>query len=294
MKVSKENKRADQQPSPDEGKVQRLSKTRGRAEVSRVGRKLEARGSSYRVIGIYAIVCCANDRVYVGKSINIHRRLIAHKSYLNSKIRSKEHTNRKLYNDVQKYGWESFECYILEQFDEIDEDLIASRELYWMRRLDTVGTRHGYNLRLDSETKMIVTDETRKLISESVKGDKNPNYGNYWTDDQRERMSKDAIMRHELPDSPYNDEWRSKIGKAATQLWKDEEKKRRMADNVSKARTSHVFHQYTMSGEYVRSWDSVHEILKTIPGLRRAGIYNVCSGYRPHYKGTVWKKELKI
>lgn len=293
MTVSKENKRADQQPSPDEGKVQRLSKTRSQAEVSRVGRKLEARGSSYRVIGIYAIVCRENGKVYVGKSINVRKRLISHKCSLRAKKRSKKATNRKLYNDVQLYGWESFDCYILEEFDTIDEILIADRELHWMMHLNSTDPNEGYNLRLDSETAMIVHDDTRALISAAVSGEKNPNYGNYWTDEQRKHMSEIAKSRHN-GDGPYGDEWRRKIGEASSRTCEDETKKQAMADNVSKATTIYVFYQYDMDGNFIKKWDTVHEILKANPGLKRAGIYNVCCGYRPHYRGYIWKKELKI
>lgn len=293
MKVSKEDKRANQQPSPDEGKVQRLSKTRSRAEVSRVGRKLEARGSSYRVIGIYAIECKVNGKIYIGKSINICRRLIQHKCNLTSKTFIKKSTNRALYKDVQKYGWGNFECYIIEQFPLPIEDLIADRELHWMRQFRTTDPNFGYNRRLDSETKMIVHPETRKLISEAVKGEKNPNYGNYWTDEQKRHMSQVAKSRHG-PDGPYNEEWRRKIGESATIMWKDEGKKRRMAEKVAEKKRIFDFFQFTKDGQFIRKWESIKEILDANPGLRRAGIYNSCCGYRPHYRGYVWKKELKI
>lgn len=293
MKVSKDDKRADQQPSPDEGKVQRLSKTRSQAEVSRVGRKLEARGSSDRIIGIYAIVCLENGKVYVGKSINVRARLMSHKCALRSKTRRKKHTNRRLYEDVQKFGWECFECYVLEEFDSIDEDLIASRELHWMKHLNATDRNQGYNLRLDSETKMITHEDTRKLLRVAMSGENNPNYANYWNDDQKRRMSEIAKERHSR--GIYKTERILKMrSETSRNTWKDPEKKRKMAKKVSEKRRVYNFLQYTRDGDFVRKWESVEDIINSNPGYKWQNIYSVCNGYKPTYMGYVWKKELKI
>lgn len=37
------------------------------------------------------------------------------------------------------------------------------------------------------------SEEFRKKISDLVKGDKNPNYGNYWTDEQKEALRKKQV-----------------------------------------------------------------------------------------------------
>ena len=71
----------------------------------------------------------------------------------------------------------------------MNEDLLRERELYWMRKFNSTDRRYGYNLRMDSSTSMIVHEETRKRLSESNSGEKNPNYNNKWSEEMKQYMS---------------------------------------------------------------------------------------------------------
>lgn len=45
----------------------------------------------------------------------------------------------------------------------------------WMIKFDSINRKKGYNLRLDSETKMIISEETRKKCRQSqIERYKNP------------------------------------------------------------------------------------------------------------------------
>jgi len=72
---------------------------------------------------------------------------------------------------------------------EFNEELLKERELYWITTLDTINRDKGYNLRLDSSTGMVCNEETRKLLSLKNSGENNPNYGNQWSDIQKENLS---------------------------------------------------------------------------------------------------------
>ena len=279
----------NQQRSPEQGNVQRLSKACSHT-VSRVGETRSAEASL--TIGIYSITNTVDGKVYVGKSKNIESRWSAHRCNL-TKTKSAKHCNRHLLNAVNKYGINAFKFEIIESFDSVDESLIAERELFHIQRLDSLNRKKGYNLRLDSDSKMIVHPETILLHQEISLGEKNPNYGNNWTREQKEKMSLIAKQRH-ASNLFYNDEWKKKISEKSTLMWQDEEKKKAMGENVSKATTRWAIDQLTKAGELVRSYSSVKEVVAENPGFKWQNIYSVCNGYKKSYMGFVWVKRCKI
>lgn len=241
-------------------------------------------------IGIYCIRNTVDDKRYIGKSRNIEARLYTHRNTL-SKSQTKD-VNRHLYAAVQKYGIDAFEFFILEEHTELDEARLSDRELFFIDLYNTCCRDHGYNLRRDSSTNTFVHDETRKLISLLNTGFNNPNYGNRWTDEMKESMSKIAKERHAA--GVYGDEWKQKIGKASTEMWKDVDKKHKMAKKVSETRSKFRFFQFDKhTKELIRVWESMDEIIKENPDYFRIAIYNVCRGDKKSYRGYVWIKELK-
>ena len=141
-------------------------------------------------IGIYCIKNLINNKVYIGKSINIEVRIQRHFYCLRKEVRDKKQTNRYLFDSFKKYGEGNFIWFILETFEEVNDGLLADREIYFMDLFNSCNRDFGYNLRRDSSTKTEVHEDTRKLISENNRGDKNPNFGNKWTQEQKDRMSR--------------------------------------------------------------------------------------------------------
>ena len=132
--------------------------------------------------GIYTILNKIDRKIYVGKSINIEKRLISHKNHL----RINKHHNTHLQNAVNKYGIENFEFEVLE---ECEERFLVSEENYWINMLNTCNRKYGYNLlggnplngngRMSPESiektrvKKIgkkASEETKRKMSESRKG----------------------------------------------------------------------------------------------------------------------------
>jgi len=93
-----------------------------------------------------------------------------HVTLLNTKSKDE---NIHLINAWHKYGRAAFTYYVVEYVYEEDlqklEQKLAERELYWMQQLHTLDNSSGYNLRLDSEGKCIVSEETRERLSKSEK-----------------------------------------------------------------------------------------------------------------------------
>lgn len=242
--------------------------------------------------GVYSITNKIDGKRYIGKSINIHSRFWYHRNSLLKDVRGKD-TNRYLFNAVKKHGIDSFSFDVLESFDTISDAELADREIYWMDFYNSCSREYGYNLRRDSSTKTEVHPETLVLLSIANTGDGNPNWGNFWTDEQKESMRQIAVDRHSSG-LYYGDEWRAKISEASKKIWIDEEKKAKMAKAVALSSSEYRFYQYDkVSKELVRVWENMWDIIEAHPDYHKIAIYSVCNGHKKSYRGFVWKKELK-
>ena len=83
--------------------------------------------------GIYVIQNNVNQKKYVGKALDIYRRIKCHVTNLNTKNKNE---NRHLINAWHKYGREQFSYYVIEYTcepnDECLEKKLSERELYWI------------------------------------------------------------------------------------------------------------------------------------------------------------------
>ena len=89
-----------------------------------------------KVQGVYGILCQANGKWYVGAGKNINVRFYNH--FADARI-SPRHSH--LYDDMQEYGRDSFEAYLLEEVD--DTRILSQRELFWQKKLNSKDG--GYN-----------------------------------------------------------------------------------------------------------------------------------------------------
>ena len=122
--------------------------------------------------GIYVIENIVNNKKYVGKSKNVYKRIHQHVSDILILERN-YNENPHLLNSVNYYGLDNFKYYIVEEFiqDENLEENLKIRELYWMKKLNTLDREFGYNLRYDSEGKCFCSQETKDKISKRAKKD---------------------------------------------------------------------------------------------------------------------------
>lgn len=117
-------------------------------------------------IGIYIIRNKINNKVYIGKSKNIERRWKQYSyGYRNQ---NSNYLNQHLLNSMNEYGFDNFEFIIQE---ECEFNLLSERELFWMVHYNSFDMNHGYNLRVDSSSGMIVHDFTSKKISNRLKAE---------------------------------------------------------------------------------------------------------------------------
>ena len=160
--------------------------------------------------GIYCIKNKTNGKVYIGKSKNIYSRLYQHLSDLNlGKHKSK---NSHLLNAWIKYGRDNFEYVVLEYLDEQNEQLVKERELYWILEFKSIDRNFGYNLRLDSETRMIVHKETSEKISRRLKKEwangirkeHGKKLSENWSNNEERKIQQSGILKENLTKYYYN------------------------------------------------------------------------------------------
>ena len=92
------------------------------------------------MIGIYKIINKINNKVYIGQSIDIDRRLKDHISGLNGNYGHNPHFQ----NAWNKYGEKNFEFEIVEEVE--DTNLLDEREIYYISKYDSNNPDKGYNM----------------------------------------------------------------------------------------------------------------------------------------------------
>jgi group I intron endonuclease len=211
--------------------------------------------------GVYLIRNLINGKVYIGKSINIYKRIIAHICSLTAK-RTKEE-NPHFIAAWHKYGKKAFEYVILEEcsFEELSE-----KELFWMQKYNSTNSKIGYNKRLDSKGGMIPHKETRL------------------------KLTKALNKRFLDPDE------RKKIGDKSKAFWKNNpDRKELMSLNVKLTKQQkYKFLKLSEDNTLIKVYDTVEEIIKENPSYKWQNIYSVCNGYKKRIYGYKWRKELKI
>lgn len=211
--------------------------------------------------GIYLIRNLINGKVYVGKSINIYKRIIAHICGLTAKRKKEE--NSHFISAWHKYGKNAFEYIVLEEccFEKLSE-----QEVYWMNFYNSNDSKKGYNKRLDSEGGMIPHKETKLKLKTALHNRfKDPNE-------------------------------RKKIGDKSKAFWKNNpDKKELMRLNVKKTKQKkHRFLQLNEDETIVKIFETIDDIIKENPTYKWQNIYSVCNGYKKRIYGYKWRKELKI
>lgn len=99
--------------------------------------------------------------------------------------------NQYFYRAIQKYGWDNFRHEIL--FSELTKEEACSKEIELIALYDSTNPDAGYNISLGGELGnlgLVVSEETRKKMSESTKGEKNPMFGKHHTLETCEKIGK--------------------------------------------------------------------------------------------------------
>ena len=115
-----------------------------------------------KICGIYKITSPTN-KIYIGQSININKRILKYKSYDCKQ-------QPKLYYSLKKHGWKNHKFEIIKR---CDKNELNDLEIFYIKFYNTFNTNEGLNLSNGGHTTEI-TKESRNKISKSKLGKKRP------------------------------------------------------------------------------------------------------------------------
>jgi len=220
--------------------------------------------------GIYLIKNTKTNKVYIGSSIKLKARKRRHFKDL----REQKHHSNKLQNSYNKHGKDCFTFETIETYDEIDYDKLLEREQYWMDYYDCYNK--GYNCRPKAESNYghVHTEETKKIMSENNKGEKNGMYGKSHSEETKQKLREAMLGR------VVSEETREKkriIGLGRTHT---EESKLKQ----SRAKKSRPIYQLDLEGNIIKEWYSKREPLREL-GFH---IHTTLKGKSKFGKGFLW------
>lgn len=112
--------------------------------------------------GIYKIKNVVNNKVYIGQSRNLKKRLNEHFNNL----KNNRHNNLHMQSSYNKYGLESFETEIVEYCKETE---LTKKELYWINYYNSHDKVVGYNIDIPNleDESFYLSQETKDKISKA-------------------------------------------------------------------------------------------------------------------------------
>jgi group I intron endonuclease len=146
---------------------------------------------------IYKTTCLISNKFYIGLSkFNPEE----NPNYLGSGFLLKK--------SIKKHGRNNFKKEIIEVCD--NKEILCERERYWIKKLCSNKREIGYNICEggqwgDNWKNHPNKEELRKKASKRVMGKKNPNYGNKWSDEQKDIAKNRVIKRGGIVDKETNE-----------------------------------------------------------------------------------------
>lgn len=102
-----------------------------------------------KISGVYLILNTVNSKVYVGQSVDVKIRYIAHLSAL--RIGTTKKSNPYLQRSFDLYGESAFDFVLLERCER-NKFLLNSLERFWIDYFNSANSLYGYNLIAYSES----------------------------------------------------------------------------------------------------------------------------------------------
>jgi group I intron endonuclease len=115
----------------------------------------------YKKCGIYKITSIANNKIYIGQSVDIDERRYEHFRKLNTNI----HGNKHLQNSYNKYGESNFKFEIIEI---CEKQHLNAREYYWINFYKSHLRENGFNIHMPTDDERVyeLSDETKRKLAE--------------------------------------------------------------------------------------------------------------------------------
>lgn len=209
-------------------------------------------------MGVIYKIKSPSDKLYVGKTYNLRKRINAHK------CSAKKGKNILLHNSIRKYGWDA---HVLEVIEEVPDELMDEREMFWIKELGTYcyENKMGMNMTKGGDgqrTTWMHDIERRKWYSEKFKGENGSFYGRKHTEETKRIISQKSR------------EWNLKNGIKIPE-WGVEKGRLKVIKPVL---------LYDKNGIFVKEFVSYTEAGKYI-GAKAGQVWESVSGQRTQVKG---------
>ena len=211
---------------------------------------------------IYKIISPSN-KVYIGKTYDLRKRINCHKSY------ARKGRGKILHNSIRKYGWEAHHLEVLEN---IDDSILNDREMYYIEKYNSyyLNNPDGMNMTLGGEgqrSTWMHDTERRKKQSELFKGPGSPFYGKHHTDETKKILANKARERN-LKDGRRVPDWGVEKGRMAV---------------MKKVLC------YDSSGVFLKEYESCTAAAKDLGINKGSEVSRVCSGKSTNALGFVFR-----
>lgn len=172
--------------------------------------------------------------------------------------------NEYFYNAIKKYGWEEFSHDIL--FTDLSKKEAEDKEIELINKWDLNSRDSGYNIEGGGNSKKVVSEQTKKKLSEITKKQMTPEARAYLRECTLRQFAEKG---HPTKGHPCSDEKRQKIS------------------------NSHSFHkkkiaQYDLDGTLITVYSSFHEMERET-GCFRCAVSNYIKGKSKYCYGFDWK-----
>ncbi len=206
--------------------------------------------------GVIYQIKSPSGKIYIGQTVNLYIREIHYRKLHCYK-------QRKIYNSLLKYGFDSHEFNVLET---CERSLLNEREKYWINFYNSV--ENGMNLTYGGDC-FIRSKETNKILSDGKIGSNNPMFGKVKELHHNYGKKASEITLKRLRDSHLG----IKAGK----------------DNSFFKGFVQAFKNDVFIGEYEGVIDAANKL-----NLQHPNISKVILGKRSHTGGYVFKRDLNI
>jgi group I intron endonuclease len=245
------------------------------------------------IIGIYQIKNIINNKIYIGKSIDIEERWNNHK-YGNNIV---------IHKSIKKYGIKNFEFSILETIESVnrndDEKILCILEQKWLDIKKPFLKENGYNINKTSKPNLTPIrnkdfgDKISKIKIEMnhcgktvIQYSKNGDFIREW------KSAADIERTHNIKAENISRVCLKKQKTAGNYIWRFKDNQLTSDEireiNILKRNRKRV-DQLTKNGEYIKTFNSIKDAIDSVGGSNTSRIVAVCKGYDNSYKGYKWK-----
>ena len=188
--------------------------------------------------GIYYCYCIANNKGYVGQTINLYRRIV--KNHIKD-LRNNQHKNKSWQYSWNKYCEENFIWVILEQCE--NNEMMNDREQFWIKELNTLEPQ-GFNMTTGGDKNFSYSEEQIQKLkdrwTEERRIENRKRSKEYWNSLSEEEQKE---FGQKISDA-FTNERKEKMSKYKKEFWENlsDEKRQEM-------REKHIANHHDVSGD---------------------------------------------